>query len=203
MFGTTSGFLLLTTKGEKVYDKLIYRVVENNLSKVTLLEKKSPHILRHSYATHLLNRGADLNAVKELLGHANLAATQVYTHTTFEKLQKVLQTNPSKGLNGKVMEIKINAVNFTPDQKLVDFTNKKVSKLDTFFDGIIIGDVTLKVLKPEVSNNKIAEFESFHSKKGAHYLQKSRPIHLKKHLIWLLMQSRRQLNKYKEKLRNK
>lgn len=91
----SSRYLLVTKKAEKVYEKLIYRVVKNNLSKVTSLEKKSPHVLRHSYATHLLNRGADLNAVKELLGHANLAATQIYTHTTFEKLQSIYkQTHP-------------------------------------------------------------------------------------------------------------
>ncbi|MGQ8336513.1 tyrosine-type recombinase/integrase [Sunxiuqinia sp. A32] len=82
-------FFFLTSKGKKAYEKLVYRVVHKNLSLVTTLEKKSPHILRHSYATHLLNRGADLNAVKELLGHANLAATQVYTHTSMEKLQNV------------------------------------------------------------------------------------------------------------------
>ena len=86
---TRDAFFFLTSKGKKVYDKLIYRVVQKNLSLVTTLEKKSPHVLRHSYATHLLNRGADLNAVKELLGHANLAATQVYTHTSMEKLQNV------------------------------------------------------------------------------------------------------------------
>lgn len=82
-------FFFLTAKGKKAYEKLIYRVVQKNLALVTTLEKKSPHILRHSYATHLLNRGADLNAVKELLGHANLAATQIYTHTSMEKLQNV------------------------------------------------------------------------------------------------------------------
>jgi len=87
-FGFNPEFLLVTDKGEKVYEKLIYRVVKNNLAKVTSLEKKSPHVLRHTYATHLLNKGADLNAVKELLGHSNLAATQVYTHTTFEKLRE-------------------------------------------------------------------------------------------------------------------
>lgn len=81
-----SGRLLVTEKGNPVYEKLIYRIVKNNLSKVTSLEKRSPHVLRHTYATHLLNKGADLNAVKELLGHSNLAATQVYTHTTYEKL---------------------------------------------------------------------------------------------------------------------
>ena len=85
--GFNPEFLLVTDKGKQVYEKLIYRVVKNNLAKITSLEKKSPHVLRHTYATHLLNKGADLNAVKELLGHSNLAATQVYTHTTFEKLR--------------------------------------------------------------------------------------------------------------------
>lgn len=85
--GDANEYLLVTAKGKQVYEKLIYRVVKKNLAKTTSLEKKSPHVLRHTYATHLLNRGADLNAVKELLGHSNLAATQVYTHTTFEKLR--------------------------------------------------------------------------------------------------------------------
>lgn len=94
-FGANNGWLFVTSKGERVYSKLVYRVVKNNLGKVTLLEKKSPHVLRHSYATHLLNKGADLNAVKELLGHSSLAATQIYTHTTFEKLQSIYkQTHP-------------------------------------------------------------------------------------------------------------
>jgi integrase/recombinase XerC len=82
-------FLILTSDGEQVYDKLIYRVVKKHLAMVTTITKKSPHVLRHSFATHLLNNGADLNAVKELLGHSNLSATQVYTHTTFEKLKQI------------------------------------------------------------------------------------------------------------------
>lgn len=98
--GSNSDFLLVTEKGKQVYEKLIYRVVKTNLAKVTSLEKKSPHVLRHSYATHLLNKGADLNAVKELLGHSNLAATQVYTHTTFEKLhESYKQAHPRGGKN--------------------------------------------------------------------------------------------------------
>ena len=89
--------LLVTEKGKPVYEKLIYRVVKNNLSKVTSLEKRGPHVLRHSYATHLLNNGADLNVVKELLGHSNLAATEVYTHTTFEKLQGIYKQAHPRG----------------------------------------------------------------------------------------------------------
>lgn len=89
LFGESSPYLFLTEKGDQVYTKLVYRIVKAHLAQVTTLDKKSPHIIRHSYATHLLNRGADLNAIKELLGHANLSATQIYAHTTFEKLKEV------------------------------------------------------------------------------------------------------------------
>ena len=75
--------------GNPVYDKLVYRIVNKYLSSVTTLEKRSPHILRHTFATQMLNSGADINAIKELLGHANLSATQIYTHTTFEKLKTI------------------------------------------------------------------------------------------------------------------
>ncbi len=95
--GGKTSRLLVTDKGKPVYEKLIYRVVKSNLAKVTSLEKKSPHVLRHSYATHLLNKGADLNAVKELLGHSNLAATQIYTHTTFEKLHDIYKQAHPRG----------------------------------------------------------------------------------------------------------
>ncbi len=81
--------LFLTEKGKPIYPKLVYRIVRSNLSSVTTLEKKSPHVLRHTFATHLLNHGAELNAIKDLLGHANLSATQIYTHSSFEKLKKV------------------------------------------------------------------------------------------------------------------
>ncbi len=89
--------LLITEKGKAVYEKLVYRVVTQNLAKITLHEKKSPHVLRHTYATHLLNRGADLNAVKELLGHSNLAATQIYTHTSFERLHDIYKQAHPRG----------------------------------------------------------------------------------------------------------
>jgi integrase/recombinase XerC len=82
-------YLLVNDKGKKLYPKFIYRLTTKYLPKVTTVKKKSPHILRHSFATHLMNNGAELNAVKELLGHASLAATQVYTHNTIEKLKNV------------------------------------------------------------------------------------------------------------------
>ena len=81
--------LIVTDKGKKLYEKFVYRVVKKYLGIVTTMEKKSPHVLRHTFATHMLNRGAELNAIKELLGHANLSATQIYTHSTFEKLKDI------------------------------------------------------------------------------------------------------------------
>ena len=84
-----SDWFFITDKGNKLYDKCVYNIVNGYLAMVTTIEKKSPHILRHTFATHMLNHGADLNSIKELLGHANLSATQVYTHNTFEKLKKV------------------------------------------------------------------------------------------------------------------
>lgn len=82
-------FLLLTKKGLKVYENLVYRIINDYFSKASSKVKRSPHILRHSFATHLLNQGANLNAVKELLGHTSLAATQVYTHNSITELKKV------------------------------------------------------------------------------------------------------------------
>ena len=84
-----SKYLFTTDKGKQISTKQVYRLVNKYLSMVTTLGKKSPHILRHTFATHMLNNGADINAIKELLGHANLSATQIYTHNTIEKLKTV------------------------------------------------------------------------------------------------------------------
>ncbi|MBN2668610.1 MAG: tyrosine-type recombinase/integrase [Bacteroidales bacterium] len=86
--GENQDFLFITNKNKPMYAKLVYNIVTQSVGGVSTAQKKSPHVLRHSFATHMLNNGADLNAIKEILGHANLAATQVYTHNSFEKLKK-------------------------------------------------------------------------------------------------------------------
>jgi integrase/recombinase XerC len=87
--GNNSLTLIVTDKGANAYSKLIYLIVQKYLSYISTQNKKSPHVLRHTFATSLLNRGADLNAIKELLGHANLSATQIYTHNSVERLKSI------------------------------------------------------------------------------------------------------------------
>ena len=86
-------FLLLTEKGNKIYETLVYRVINNYFSKASEKVKKSPHILRHSFATHLLNEGADIKSVKELLGHSSLASTQIYANNSISKLKQVYKNS--------------------------------------------------------------------------------------------------------------
>ena len=87
-----AGPIFVTKKGRPMYPKYLYNLVKKYLSLIPTLEQKSPHVLRHTFATHMANQGADLNAIKELLGHASLAATQVYTHNSIDQLIKVYQS---------------------------------------------------------------------------------------------------------------
>lgn len=88
-YTSNDGMVFITDKGKKVYPRLVCRLVNFYLSTTTSVNKKSPHVLRHTFATHMLNNGADINALKELLGHTSLAATQVYTHNTVEKIKSI------------------------------------------------------------------------------------------------------------------
>jgi integrase/recombinase XerC len=90
-------YLLNTENGKQLYAGYIYRVVKEHLSDVTTLQKKSPHVLRHTFATHLLNNGANIQAIKDLLGHSSLAATQVYTHNNIDKLKEIHRQNHPRG----------------------------------------------------------------------------------------------------------
>ena len=84
-----NSFIFVTVKGNKMYPKAVYNIVRKYLDMTTTIDKRSPHVIRHTFATHLLNNGADINAIKEILGHANLAATQIYTHNSIEKLKSI------------------------------------------------------------------------------------------------------------------
>lgn len=96
-FCKQSNYLIVKSDGVKLYEKLVYRIVNRYLGLVTTLKKKSPHVLRHTFATHMLNKGADLGAIKELLGHSSLAATQLYTHNSIEQLKDVHKKAHPKG----------------------------------------------------------------------------------------------------------
>lgn len=90
-----TGCFIVTDKGEPCYPMFVYRTVKKYLDMATIIEKRSPHVLRHTFATHLLSKGADLNAIKDLLGHSSLAATQVYTHNSLEKMKAIFdQAHP-------------------------------------------------------------------------------------------------------------
>jgi len=93
----SSKFLFVTSSGKKAYPKMIYRLVNKYLGAISTITKKSPHILRHTFATHLLNRGADINTIKELLGHKTLSSTQVYTHNSLEKIKKIYKKSHPRG----------------------------------------------------------------------------------------------------------
>ena len=95
--GLKGNYFFVNENNKPLYEKQVYRIVKKYLGEVTTLQKKSPHVLRHTFATHILDNGADINAVKELLGHANLSATQVYTHNTLEKLKRVYKQAHPRG----------------------------------------------------------------------------------------------------------
>lgn len=155
-FGQCATFFVLDN-GEPIYEKYVYRVVRQALGSVTTLQKRSPHVLRHTFASAMLNGGAGINSVKELLGHSSLASTEVYTHITFEQLkQSYKHAHPRAEKKEDIMDVRIQAIHFDATAQLESFIQKKVSKLSRFHDGIMEAEVTLKVVKPETAMNKEA-----------------------------------------------
>lgn len=150
--------LFIRENGKKIYEKLVYRIINIYLSSHTNLEKRSPHVLRHTFATHMMNNGVGLEVLKNLLGHANLTATQVYTHNSFSQLTNIYsQAHPRGQKKWRVMDIKVQAVHFTADQKLIDYVESKVSKLNLFNDHIVSTEVFLRLDNTTDVENKIGE----------------------------------------------
>jgi integrase/recombinase XerC len=150
----------ITKKGKKLYDTLVYRIINNYFSGVSSKVKKSPHIIRHSFATHLLDEGADLNAVKELLGHSSLASTQVYTHNSLGKIKEVYnQAHPRSKKKQFHMKVFVQSVNFNADKKLIEFIEKKVTSLEKYYDKIVDSEVFLKVQQTSEKENKTVDIK--------------------------------------------
>ena len=153
-----SPLFFVLNNGKKLYPKFVYSKINHYLGMVTDLDKRSPHVLRHTFATHMLNNGAGLEVLKELLGHADLSATQVYTHNSFAELTQIYsQSHPRGHKKVKAMDFKVNTVHFTADEKLVEFIQGKVKKLELMYDRIIASEIYLRLDKSEEKDNKVAE----------------------------------------------
>ncbi len=199
--GSSDGTLIVRKNGEPVSVGIVYSIVRKSLSVVPSLTKRSPHVLRHSFATGMLNNGAKLNAVKELLGHSSLSSTSIYTHTSFEELKKVYHAHP-RALKKEVnMDIRIQSIRFDASESLEAFIQKKVSKLEQFYDGILTAEVVLKVVKPEVSMNKHASV-SLKVKNGDLFAEKTADTFEEAIDICAEALSK-QLVKHKEKIKTK
>ena len=189
--------------GKRLYRSIVACLVKRNLSKVVTVKKRSPHVLRHTFATAMLNNGADLGSIKELLGHESLATTEVYTHTTFEELKKVYNQAHPRALSKKEvrMEVRIQSIHFDASEQLQSFVQKKVAKLEKFYDDIKKVEVSLKVVKPETAENKEAGVKvlvpngEFYANKVCDTFEEAVDL--------CLEALEKQLVKYKEKQRSK
>ena len=155
--------LFLTGKGKRISRMAVYRLVQDELTRAGVQGKKSPHVLRHTFATHLMNGGADMREIQELLGHASLQATQVYTHNSIARLKEIYakahpreQTGEQKPLKHKAMNVQIQSVKFDADQRLVEFVQAKMAKLERFAERATGAEVILKLDKDSEKGNKIA-----------------------------------------------
>lgn len=148
-------FFFVSLKSSPMKVEEVYQVVHKALESIPNLSRRGPHTLRHTFATDMLNEGADLVAIKELLGHESISTTVQYTHTTFRQLQAMYNAHP-RAQKTRAMEVRIQSIHFSATAQLEEFITKKVSKLDQYADDIQAAEVVLKVLKPETANNKEA-----------------------------------------------
>lgn len=142
--------LFIAASGQRIYDRAVRYMVERYLKQYSEVTQKSPHVLRHSFATHMLDNGADIRIIKEFLGHANLAATQVYTHTSVERLKNVYeQAHPRAKLKEEPMNVTFTARHFEASENLKNYAQESVQKLTQYFDRIVSCSI---VLEPSASN---------------------------------------------------
>lgn len=139
-----SEFFFVSLKNKMLSGADLYAVVHSKLDHVSGLSRRGPHVFRHTFATVMLNNGADLMSVKELLGHSSVSTTVRYTHTSLAELKKMYNAHPrAQRKNG--MEVRIQAVHFTMSQDLEDFVQKKLNRLDRLHDGVAYAEVVLKL----------------------------------------------------------
>ena len=152
--------LFLTVHGERMGRTSVYEAVRKSLGEAGIRGKRSPHLLRHTFATHLLNSGADMREIQELLGHASLKTTQVYTHNSITQLKEAYKSAHPRASHkikgGNIMNVKIQSVKFDADKKLLDFTQGKMNKLDRFTEETTSAEVFLKLDKDSERGNKVA-----------------------------------------------
>lgn len=149
----------VSLKGQAMTGGQVYRIVHRALAHIPNLAQRGAHTLRHSFATDMLNSGADLVAIKELMGHSSIDVTVRYTHTSFRQLQQMYQAHPRAQKQVKTMDIRIQALHFDATEQLKEFIQKKVEKLSRFAEDIQAAEVILKVVKPEVAHNKEASIK--------------------------------------------
>ena len=157
-----SDFFFVSLDGRPLTGEVVYKIVRTALANVPHLTKRSPHVLRHSFATEMLNHGADLMSVKELLGHDSLSTTVQYTHISFEQLRQMYNAHPrAKKEETTMTDVRIQALHFDATDQLKEFVQKKISKLNRLSDGITGAEVVLKLVKPETVQNKEASIRLY------------------------------------------
>ena len=182
--------LILSDKGKRMTRSQVEKIVKQHLSLTTTLKKRTPHVLRHSFATAMLNNGAGLEDVRLLLGHESVATTQIYTHTTFEQLKQEV-----------TMEIKIQSIHFDATDKLEAFIEKKVAKLEKAFEDIQKVEVQCKLVKPATTQNK--EVSMSVAVPGTTLFVEKTSDTFEESTDLCVDSMKVQLQKFKEKLRNR